>query len=98
MQPEKREVTVSLKKGGEIGGFTIKSSEGAESLGSAAALKIVELEIPLEKLRFPEEYTTIEFVVTVLKNNQETERWPYQSSVTMPKPSEDFTLRTWSAL
>jgi alpha-amylase/alpha-mannosidase (GH57 family) len=94
--PSKREVTISMGTGGNIRECILHLEDLRENLGSVAAGTIIELAIPVEKLRIPQELNNLEFVVTVLKNNLESERWPFQSSVTLPKPSEDFSLQTWS--
>jgi hypothetical protein len=47
--------------------------------------KSVELALPLSFLSLPEEYENIKFVIAVNKNNSEVERWPYQSTIEIPK-------------
>ncbi|OGS24194.1 MAG: hypothetical protein A2314_06225 [Elusimicrobia bacterium RIFOXYB2_FULL_50_12] len=95
-KPEDTEISLSLKNGGGIKEFFIKSSRGVEPLEHAAALKIIEFAVPLSRLELPEDLATIEYAVVVLKNGQEIERWPYESSVIMPRPSPEFELKTWS--
>ncbi|MDR0724286.1 MAG: hypothetical protein LBF23_03780, partial [Endomicrobium sp.] len=56
----------------------------------------VELSIPFESLKFPYKYDNIEFVISVNKDSYEVERWPYQSSITLPKPDENFDFLNWS--
>jgi alpha-amylase/alpha-mannosidase (GH57 family) len=96
LAPQKREILLSLATGGAIRQFILSGEGQQEPLTTAAAKKIIEMAVPLESLRFPAGYESIEFVVLVLKNGNEIERWPYQSSVIIPRPSEDFALRTWS--
>ncbi len=57
---------------------------------------VIEMAIPIKMLNFPEDYKNIEFTVSVDKDNMEMERWPYQSSVIVPKPSEDFNIISWT--
>jgi hypothetical protein len=96
LAPAGHEVSFFMEKGGEIKQFSLTSPSGPETATTIAADKIVELAIPLAKLALPEDLTHIEFVVLVMKNGLEVERWPYESSVTMPKPSDDFSMQSWS--
>ena len=96
LSPAEREITLTLTPEPSIKEYLLKTPSGTRALETAAAQKIVEAAIPIEALDLPAGAKTIEFVILVLKNNLETERWPYQSSVTIPMPSEDFTLQTWS--
>jgi hypothetical protein len=48
--------------------------------------KSVEFALPFSSLGFPEEYENIKFAISVNKNNSEIERWPYQSTIEIPKP------------
>jgi alpha-amylase/alpha-mannosidase (GH57 family) len=93
--PAEREVFLSFKADGSINQFLIKTPQGIDNLNKAAAKKIVELCIPFEKLWLAPEDNTIEFIVSVLKNGTEIERWPYQSSTSFPRPSNEFLLRSW---
>lgn len=96
LSPSKREIFLSFEQGGKIREFFARTPSGNENLMAASAQKIIEFTVPLSKLEFPNEYSNIEFVVLIFKNNSEVERWPYQSSVVLPKPTQDFTLKTWS--
>jgi len=96
LAPEKREVQLNLMAGGKIREFSVLLPGSRETLTTAAASKIIELSVPLTSLHLPKDYANLEFVILVQKNNLEIERWPYQSSVILPRPSEDFTLKTWS--
>ena len=57
---------------------------------------IMELKIPLNILNLPEDYKKIEFNVSVDKDNMEVERWPYQASVIIPKPTKNFNILSWT--
>ncbi len=57
---------------------------------------LIEIKIPLKILKLPESYNNIEFTVSVDKDNMEVERWPYQSSVIIPKPTRNFNIMSWS--
>lgn len=57
---------------------------------------IIEIKIPLKILKLPENYKSIEFTISVDKDNMEVERWPYQSSVIMPKPAKNFNILSWT--
>ena len=92
----KAEVSLSLCMGGKINSFNLKLGSETIPLTNAAAQKIIEMEIPLKYLKIPESIKTIEFAIAVFKSGLEIERWPYHSSVTMPKPSEEFSLQKWS--
>ncbi|MDR3306751.1 MAG: hypothetical protein LBS61_03695, partial [Endomicrobium sp.] len=45
-----------------------------------------ELGLPLSCLNLPQGYENIKFVIAVNRNNSEVERWPYQSTIQIPKP------------
>ncbi len=97
LAPVSAQAIITFEAGGNIRSFSLHSQDGkAERLSHAAAQKIIECAIPVDKLNIPQDTRSIEFVIALSKNNLETERWPYQSSVVMPKPSEDFTLQSWS--
>ena len=96
LAPEKREILFSMSPGGEIREYVLKDEQRQEKLSTAVADKVIEMAVPIDKFCFPAKYDAVEFVVLVLKNNLEIERWPYQSSVVIPRPSEDFIMKTWS--
>lgn len=58
--------------------------------------KVIELALNLETAGITGDYKSLEFVVSVEKNAEEVERWPYQSSIVLPKPSADYDLRSWT--
>jgi len=64
-------------------------------LENIAVKTIVEMAIPLSILKLPDNYKNIEFTISVDKDYMEIERWPYQSSVIIPKPSENFNENSW---
>lgn len=94
--PPGREAFFSIKPGGEINEFYIKTPFGRENLTSCAANKVIELAIPLSKLQIEPEFLLLEFTIVVLKNGSELERWPSQASITVPIPAPDFQLKNWS--
>ncbi len=57
---------------------------------------IIELKIPLKVLNLPEIYKNMEFTLSVDKDSMEVERWPYQSSVIIPKPTKNFNILSWT--
>jgi alpha-amylase/alpha-mannosidase (GH57 family) len=59
--------------------------------------KNIELSIPFEELALPEQYDKIEFVISINENNLEIEKWPYQSTIVIPKPVKDFNFLNWIA-
>ena len=64
-------------------------------LNSVAFKKIFEVAIPFVHLHtIPGE--KIEFVVVVLKNGNEIERWPLQSSISFQHPTDDFGSDYWT--
>ncbi|MCB4790472.1 MAG: glycoside hydrolase [Elusimicrobia bacterium] len=94
--PEKTETVLSFTADGNIKEFYITTPLGKEDLSTAKAKKIIELAVPIENLKLSQDNNTIEFNVVILKNGSEIERWPYQSSIIMPKPSENISLKTWA--
>ena len=92
----KAEASLTLKIGGKTNNFDLTSGPDKIPLTTVAANKIIEMEIPLKDLKVPESVKTVEFAIVIRKNGLEIERWPYQSSVTMPKPTEEFSLQKWS--
>ena len=57
---------------------------------------IIEIAIPLKLLNLPQDYKDIEFTISVDKDNMEIERWPYQSSIIIPKPTLNFNMISWT--
>jgi hypothetical protein len=75
----------------------MKTPSGTENLQSAAAQKIIEVAIPIAKLNLAQAPSPqIEFIISILKDGSEIERWPNESTVNFPVPSEEFKLRSWS--
>jgi len=72
-----------------------KSWEMMDSAGiQIAAAKIVELRIPVKKLRIQEgETASISFMV--LKNKNEIERWPATGNIGVTAPTKDFESINW---
>lgn len=96
LKPENHEIMLSINQKGQVMEFTLKKPSGNENLTLAAANKIIELSIPITSIDFPADENTIEFVVVLLKDNLEIERWPFEDSVVIPKPTPEFELKTWS--
>ncbi|OGS34563.1 MAG: hypothetical protein A2293_00415 [Elusimicrobia bacterium RIFOXYB2_FULL_49_7] len=96
LMPKERDASVCVEPGGKIKEYILSTPQGKEQLTTAAAQKILEFAIPIEKLSLPADCSSLEFCLVVLRNNLEVERWPYASSVVIPKPSEDFILKNWS--
>jgi alpha-amylase/alpha-mannosidase (GH57 family) len=72
---------------------------GQESIAQSAIAKFensIEFSIPFKNLNFPFNYDNIEFVVGVSEDSYEIERWPYQSSIKLPKPEENLCFLDWS--
>ena len=57
---------------------------------------IIELKIPIKILDLHDDYKNIEFTISVDKDSMEVERWPYQSSVIIPKPTKNFNILSWN--
>ena len=57
---------------------------------------IIELKIPIKILDLHDDYKNIEFTISVDKDSMEVERWPYQSSVIIPKPTKNFNILSWT--
>lgn len=66
------------------------------SLKEVAANKIIELALPFSFLPVKEN-DPIEFVVLVIKQGIQIERWPYQSSIHLKRPTKEFGSDLWSA-
>jgi len=96
LSPAKKEAVLRLNTEGKIAEFCLKSGEIPNNLTDCAIGKIIELSIPLKTLEVDESAKDIEFVMIVEKDGLEIERWPFESSVIMTKPSEDFASKIWS--
>ncbi len=106
LQPDNKKISLRLGKNPE---FVLKDETGEKDLKSGiqgcqfAFKKILEFSIPFDllgiKINDP-----IEFVVTVEKtirgkettSNYEIERWPYQDSIKLTRPTEEFSARFWT--
>ncbi len=100
LQPKGLESECCLEIGPKIGQFTfLNRNTGTQTvLEQAAAGRIIEFAIPLSKLELTDEQKTIEFVIIIMKNCLEFERWPYKNTVIMPKPTPNFAILNWSAI
>jgi alpha-amylase/alpha-mannosidase (GH57 family) len=94
--PDGREAAITLKPEGGIDQCVLRTPAEPTPLPQAAAVKVIELAIPWEKMNIPPEVTVLEFVVAVTNNSREIERWPHQSSVTLQKPTPEFGMHAWS--
>lgn len=74
--------------------FTDKSGQ-TKTVEEAAAKKIIEAAIPFYLLPV-QDNDDIEFVVLVLKQGIGFERWPYQSSIHLKRPTAEFGADLWS--
>lgn len=75
--------------------FNTPMQQGID-LSKIATNRIIELAIPFSALSV-ESNEPIEFVVSVIKQKTEIERWPHQSSINFKRPTEDFGSDFWSA-
>ncbi|MCL2389661.1 MAG: hypothetical protein FWC85_04690, partial [Elusimicrobia bacterium] len=99
LTPESKTVSARFDSSGKATEFYVSNASGATAeldLKDIAALKTVEIAIDLDKIGFKGDYKNLEFVITVDKNAIELERWPYQSSIVLPKPTADYDLRSWT--
>ena len=98
MKPVKCRVCLNFGSDGKPSKLVLKlpDAEKTLSLANAAFDKIIEIAISFADLNLPEDYEYMEFTVSVEKNNMEIERWPYQSSTIIPKPSEGFNFLSWT--
>ncbi len=97
LTPAGHEAIVCFEAGGNLKEFILRTPSGFENLKTAAAQKIIEIAIPLAKMELPQDPSAqIEFVIAILKNGSEVERWPNESTVSFPIPSEEYKLRSWS--
>jgi alpha-amylase/alpha-mannosidase (GH57 family) len=96
LSPANCELSIALSSNNQVGECVFKNGKDVEVLKTAVLDKILEVSFQTSKLPLVNEQSIIEFVIIIQKNNLEIERWPYQSSVSFPKPSEEFLLKTWS--
>ncbi|MBN1621776.1 MAG: hypothetical protein JW871_04215 [Endomicrobiales bacterium] len=95
LAPEQCEAFLNIAPNGNIKDFYLKTPSSHYNLKTVCAKKIIELSIPLEYFKLKENDKHIEFFITILKDNLEIERWPYQYSVTIPKPTKDTLFQNW---
>jgi hypothetical protein len=100
LQPQGIEASLTIDPGPKINNFLIKNTLTGteEKMDNAAVVNIIEISVPINRLKLENNQNTIEFIITILNNGQEIERWPYRSSITIPKPAENFTIINWSAI
>jgi hypothetical protein len=65
-----------------------------QNLTNIAALKIIELGLPLSL--FPGQPETFEWVLILEKDGQEVERWPADTTINHPYPSEENFVQSWT--
>lgn len=100
INPVQKTVYAIFDMNGKVTSFSVYSEDTKETVSipyeNIAIDSIIEMAIPIEILKLPEDYGNIEFTISVDKDNMEIERWPYQSSVVIPKPGEDFNMISWT--
>lgn len=99
LAPVKCKVFLNFDSDGKVSRFVVVDKDKNEKVldsSNACFGKIIEVAVPFADLGFPQDYENIEFAVSVDKNNMEIERWPYQSSILIPKPSEGFNFLSWT--
>jgi hypothetical protein len=98
LDPVRARVSLSLNGAGKPAKYFIKDDSGEREMPLSDAVydKIIEIAVPFELLNLAQNYENIEFCVSVDKNSLEIERWPYQASLIIPKPSEGFNFLSWS--
>lgn len=100
LEPVKTKVSFKFDIEHNITGFDVYYEGGKEKKSlptdNIKFKSIIELKIPLEVLGFPQAYNNMEFTLSVDKDSMEVERWPYQSSVILPKPVKNFNVLSWT--
>ncbi|MFA7073602.1 MAG: glycoside hydrolase family 57 protein [Endomicrobiaceae bacterium] len=100
INPVKKNVCAMFDMDSKVTEFSIYGEGTEETISipveNIAIDSIIEMAIPLELLKLPDDYKNIEFTISVDKDNMEIERWPYQSSIVIPKPTEDFNMISWT--
>ena len=100
LEPVKVKVSCKFDIDHNITGFDIYYENTKEKknlpLENIKFKSIIEIKIPLSALELPKDYNNIEFTLSVDKDSMEVERWPYQSSVVMPKPIKNFNVLSWT--
>lgn len=95
--PVVKKISVKFDMNNNVVEFVVVGNDNKISvpLENIAVKTIIEMAIPLNILELPDNYKNIEFTISVDKDYMEIERWPYQSSVIIPKPSENFNENSW---
>ena len=98
IQPKKQRVDFSFDIENKVTEFAIYSDNSKTDIPIEKIAKddIIEIAIPLKLLNLPQDYKNIEFTISIDKDNMEIERWPYQSSIVIPKPTLDFNMISWT--
>jgi hypothetical protein len=98
LNPVEAQVSLNFNSEAKPKEFFIKSGDIQKELDYSLVSygKIMEIAIPFSALGLPEKYDVIEFAISIDKNKMEIERWPYQSSIIIPKPSDSFVFANWS--
>jgi len=106
LQPDNKKISIRLGQNIE---FFLKDEKGEKDLKTGAFgcqvafKKILEFSVPFDLLEIKIN-DPIEFVITVEKiiQNKETsvsyeiERWPYQDSIKLVRPTEEFSAKSWT--
>ncbi len=98
LKPVASKVFLSFDSEGKPTKFVLINGpdEKAIDMANVAMGKVIELAIPFNILNLPQDYDALEFAISVDKNNMEIERWPYQESIAIPKPNENFNFLSWT--
>ena len=100
INPVQKNVYAIFDINGKVVEFSIYSEQIKDKIfvpvENIAIDSIIEMAIPIDLLQLPDDYKNIEFTISVDKDNMEIERWPYQSSIIIPKPTEDFNMISWT--
>ncbi|MDR2399519.1 MAG: hypothetical protein LBD61_03725 [Endomicrobium sp.] len=86
LKPIEMFITLSFNLGNEI--VVLDGQGKILNIAKGMFSKSVELALPLSYLNLPEKHDNIKFMIAVNKNNSEFERWPYQSTIEIPKPAD----------
>lgn len=97
VNPVKYKAVLSFDSDGKVKDFSLENGDLKKiETSNAFYNKIIELKIPFASLNLPQDYKTIDFSISVNKNNSEVERWPYQEAIIIPKPYEGFNFLSWN--
>jgi alpha-amylase/alpha-mannosidase (GH57 family) len=97
LTPVVKKISVKFDINNNVVEFAVISNGEKVSIppDNIAVKTLIEMAIPLKILELPDDFKNIEFTISVDKDYMEIERWPYQSSVIIPKPSESFNETAW---